>query len=420
MKRIINALKKYGVLSVFVKIFKKILFKAYCTLDIIDNKVLSLRSKIIKKLFVFDYAYIKKLCANPKYKNVFIFFPYYEWNVPVFQRPQQIALSLSKRDDILYLFCSGNFHHDYYMRLYKKINDNLYVITDYAFIKNLDIKNKILHLYSTDMTSKYEEVEDFISAGNKVLYEYIDEIHESISGNIPKWYVEKHNKILGNPEVFVIATADKLLDDVKNIRKGNFALSTNGVNIEDFIPKSTVIHKKIKAIKMKYKKIVCYYGSLAVWFDYKLLIKCAKQYPEYAFVLIGMEYDGSLKESGVLSVGNILYLGKMDYSELIKITKDVDLLTIPFLINEVTESTSPVKLFEYMATRKPILTTGMRECKKYSSVVTSDNDEDFVRKIKTAMELINDENYIAAEWEEANQNTWDSKSEVILALINNE
>lgn len=418
MKRAINAIKKYGIIGIILKVLKKVMYRVFRFFDRIDSKYQNFRQKLVKKFNNREYAYIEKLCKNQQYKSVYVFYPYSEWNLPVFQRPQQIALSMSKRDDILYIFCSANYNFDNITGLYRKINKNLYLVTDYEFIKNLDIKNRVIHLYSTDIVSKYDEVEEALKRKDKVLYEYIDEIHESITNSAPEYYLEKHKKILKNEKVHVIATADKLLNDVKKVRKKNFALSTNGVNIDDFITDSEELDLRLLEIKEKYDKVICYYGSLAVWFDYELVAKCAKKYPNYAFVLIGIEYDASLKDSKVLNNKNVIYLGKINYNELINFTKDVDLLTIPFLINEVTESTSPVKLFEYMATQKPILTTDMKECRKYKSVLIGKNHEDYIKKVKEAIELNEDTKYKELEMKEALDNTWDSKSEIIINLLN--
>ena len=58
----------------------------------------------------------------------------------------------------------------------------------------MKIKNKVVHLYSTDVISKYSLVEKCLKNGDKVLYEYIDEIHESITGDIPNSFYQKHKK----------------------------------------------------------------------------------------------------------------------------------------------------------------------------------------------------------------------------------
>ena len=411
MRRVFNALRKYGIRGCFIKFVKKVSHKIYNRFDLYDIRLM--------RKYNVEYQELKKICTDTKYKTVFVFYPYTEWNIPIFQRPQQIALSLTKNDDILYLFCTKNSHYDQVPGLFSKVKDNLLIVTDFDYVNNLKIVNKVIHLYSTDTISKYSFVENCLKNNEKVLYEYIDEIHESISGTIPESFYHKHKKIMNNESVYVVATADKLLNDVKKCRKHNYVLATNGVTLEDFTTDVDEIPSKIKEIKKKYKKIICYYGSLAVWFDYELIKKCAKAYPEYAFVLIGFEYDSSYRESGVNKYDNIIYLGKINYKELINYTSHVDLLTIPFLINEVTESTSPVKLFEYMATQKPILTTAMPECKKYKSVIIGDNHDDYINKINSTIELEDDKEYKKIEYKEAEDNTWDSKANLILNLVNN-
>ena len=283
MKRIFTALKNYGIFGFFIKFFKKVFFRLYKKFELYDVRITRKKNP--------QYKELARQCTSNKYKTVFVFYPYTEWDIPVFQRPQQIALSLTKHEDVLYLFCTKNLQYDLVQGLYKKIKDNLYVVVDFDFIDKLKIKNKVVHLYSTDTISKYNLIEKSIKNGDKVLYEYIDEIHESITGDIPSSFYVKHKNILKNESVSVVATADKLLNDVKKVRDKNYILSTNGVTLEDFIITKSKVPEKIKKIKQKYKKLICYYGSLAVWFDYDLLKKCAEKYPDYAFILIGFEYD---------------------------------------------------------------------------------------------------------------------------------
>ena len=364
---------------------------------------------------------IDELFENPKYKYIFVFYPYTEWNLPIFQRPQQIALALTEnRDDVLYFYCTINFNYDSIDRL-EKINENLYVTTEYEYLMEKKTDKRILHLYSTDIVSSISDIEESFENHDKILYEYIDEIHEDITQDIPKHFIKKHNRVLKNEDYYVVTTADKLYDDVKNIRKNRFILANNGVKVEDFVNTNGEIPNEIINLKKKYEKIICYYGALAKWFDYELLEKCAKKYKNYCFMLIGIEYDNSLKESKILQNNkNIVYIGKVDYKNLVNYAKNVDLLTIPFLINDVTKSTSPVKLFEYMALQVPILTTDLLECRKYESVNIGKNHEEYINKIPKVMELKNDDKYKELELKEANENSWSKISSDIIKLIDSE
>jgi hypothetical protein len=90
---------------------------------------------------------------------------------------------------------------------------------------------------------------------------------------------------------------------------------------------------------------------------------------------------------------------------------------IPFKINEITKSTSPIKLFEYMALHKPIVTTAMPECKKYKSVMTANTEEEFALNIDSALKLKTDKKHIELLDKEAKANTWEAKAKEIIKLI---
>lgn len=413
MKKFFWKLKYLGIIGVLVKIVKIIFYNIFHVLEQMEWRICAFRFKFFRSI---KLKKLEKKINNPKYKNVYVFYPYTEWDLPIFQRPQQIALELAKDSKNLYFFCSTNCVYDSF-DIYEKINNNLYITNEYEFLMNVKTKKRILHLYSTDTISKYSEIEKALKNGDRVLYEYIDEIHEEITRSLPKDYLTKHKKALRNEKCYVIATAEKLLNDVKKVRKKNYALATNGVNVNDFYGRKVNMPSVIFELKQKYKAIITYYGALAVWFDYDLLKKAATTYPEYAFVLIGMEYDNSFKKSKVTKLKNVFYLGKINYNELINYSKNSDVLTIPFLINEITESTSPVKLFEYMATQVPILTTNMNECRKYESVNIGKTHEEYIKKIPEVIELKNNKKYLDLELKEANNNTWRKKVDVIEKLI---
>ena len=71
-----------------------------------------------------------------------------------------------------------------------------------------------------------------------------------------------------------------------------------------------------------------------------------------------------------------------------------------------------------MATQKPILTTALPECRKYKSVIIGENHDDYLNKIDDALKLNLDNKYKEIELIEAKENTWDSKAEQILDLVN--
>ena len=155
-----------------------------------------------------------------------------------------------------------------------------------------------------------------------------------------------------------------------------------------------------------------YYGALAKWFDYDLIKKLAHT-NKYSIVLFGIKYDESFDEN-LSNEKNIYFMGPRDYKVLKEYARCADVLTIPFVINNITLATSPVKIFEYMALLKPIVTTDMPECRKYKSVLIGHNHEEFIKKIDEALKLKNAKKYITLLDKEAKENDWSKKAKAII------
>ena len=114
------------------------------------------------------------------------------------------------------------------------------------------------------------------------------------------------------------------------------------------------------------------------------------------------------------------FLGTREYKILKNYADKFDVCTVPFVINDITKATSPLKIFEYMALGKPIVTTEMDECKKYKSIFIANNNEEFIELIDKAIELSKENNmeYHEILSREALDNTWESKTkEIIKNLI---
>ena len=70
--------------------------------------------------------------------------------------------------------------------------------------------------------------------------------------------------------------------------------------------------------------------------------------------------------------------------------------------------------------QKPILTTAMKECKKYESVNIANTHEEFIEKLPQVIAMGNDEEYKKLLLKEASENTWSQKSEDIIKLLEEE
>lgn len=354
---------------------------------------------------------------NKEQKDTILFLNVVDWNIPLFQRPQHIARCLGEKE-YNYLFFTGNVYDK--VKTYEQKNEGLYIVNAVylEYIKDrLEVSKKYIHLYSTDMNTTNKKVDEYINQGYKILYEYIDEISPELYGSdIPKSAWEKHKRMLEDLNIYVVCTARKLYNEAFSIRANHrLELVTNGVEYEHF--HNNIEDCPIKEIVDKGKPIIGYFGAFANWFDYDMIASLAEARPEYEILLIGWKYDESMGKSGLEKFNNINVIGPIQYDKLPSYARWFDVATIPFKLNDITDSTSPIKLFEYMALNKPIVTTDMPECRLYKSVKIARDEKEFISKIDEVLLLREDQEYLSIVNREALENTWEAKAKNIISLL---
>lgn len=342
------------------------------------------------------------------------------WKTALFQRFQHISLQTAKLGGLaLY---GGHPIVDREITVYQKAANNLYVFdaTNRQVVARifqaLEKKQqpRILRVQSIDLVTTEEDVNHFIRNGFTVVYEYIDEINPAITGVVPDLVYHRHTAILKDERVIVVATSDQLFEDVQRYRSENFLLSTNGVDLDHWrITKGEPPTDLRPALNGNL--IVGYHGALAKWMDYELLRIIADE-GSYELVLIGHEHDGTFAESGLKDHPRVHFLGSKTYFELNTYAIHYDIAILPFRKMDLTQSVSPVKIFEYMAARKPIVATDLRECRKYQSCLVASTSIEFMEQLKRAAELRNDLDYLRVLDKEASENSWEGKTTELLRL----
>lgn len=420
ISKVNSVIKKDGLFGFLRKGFKYLKSEMEHTFNI-SNKINFLKNKndLIK--------YIDELFKNENYDRIIIWRSSFGWDVPLFQRPQHISNNLSKQKCLVFYEVTTMTDK---VSTIEKIQDNLYLVNfkNKGFAKLLlnkmdDInKPKYLQFYSTDWALKVKTIKKYIKNSYKIIYEYIDDLSPVLAGTkeLPKNVKEKYEYAMEDKEnVIVVVTADILKEDIiKKRGDHNLVFSSNGVDYEFFktIDKDFKFEAKFNQLINDSKPLIGYYGALAKWFDYEL-IKKINDTNKYNIVLFGIKYDDSFDLSNINNYKNICFLGPKDYKVLKNYANKIDVLMIPFLINDITKATSPVKIFEYMALKKPIITTDMNECRKYESVLIGKTHQEFIECLKLAIKNKNDEKYLKLLDKEARENDWFEKAKVIVEML---
>jgi hypothetical protein len=70
-----------------------------------------------------------------------------------------------------------------------------------------------------------------------------------------------------------------------------------------------------------------------------------------------------------------------------------------------------------MALGTPIVTTDLRECRKYSSVLIGKDYQEFIIKLDDALKLKNDPHYLSLLDKDARANTWEQRAQDIIDAV---
>lgn len=97
-----------------------------------------------------------------------------------------------------------------------------------------------------------------------------------------------------------------------------------------------------------------FYGSLASWLDYDMLIDAARELSDWTFVFIG-RIESDL--GGLASLPNVRLLGERPHHALPSYVQHWDVSLLPFRDCPQITACNPLKLREYLAAGTPIATT---------------------------------------------------------------
>lgn len=182
-----------------------------------------------------------------------------------------------------------------------------------------------------------------------------------------------------------------------NVKSTVTRVIRNGTNINTIIEPHS-------ATKQDGKYRIGYFGTLAEWFDYPLLEKSLSMNKDLEYHLIGPYIGGTpQKHSG------LIYEGIVPHNQLAQRTKSYACLIMPFFVNDIVEWVDPVKLYEYIALGKCIVSVYYDEIERFSDYVYFYRTEDEYIEL---MELLKRESFtpkytIEQQKEFLYNNSWD-------------
>jgi glycosyltransferase involved in cell wall biosynthesis len=157
--------------------------------------------------------------------------------------------------------------------------------------------------------------------------------------------------------------------------------------------------------------MVGYIGEVADWLDVDLVLSMARRQPRWSIVLVGPVAPGMAWR---LDAPNVHLLGRRPYADLPAFAAGFDVCIIPFRATVLTAAVNPVKLYEYLATGKPVVSTPLPEVLPFAGPVTVGAGVTFLEAVEHVVSTPASPPAVEARRRIARENTWEARIEAIL------
>lgn len=164
------------------------------------------------------------------------------------------------------------------------------------------------------------------------------------------------------------------------------------------------------------RRVIGYYGAIAEWMDVDLLEKVAHRFTDYLLLLVGADECSARQRLAGLS--NVQFTGEVSYAALPHYLYGMDICLLPFRVTPLTLATNPVKVYEYLAAGKPVVSVALPELAHFDNhVVTATTHDEFLNAVEAMLASPGDTALIEARRAFAARNSWRERVTLLDELI---
>ena len=206
-------------------------------------------------------------------------------------------------------------------------------------------------------------------------WELIDE-YGPIRERIAQGYAEVKSRA-----DIIFTVSELLLEKFRDARARTVRHVPNAVDAERFAPPGGPPRRERSG-----PPVLTYVGIIHGRFDETLVVSVARAFPEAIVRVIGPIWSPSI-ESTLSSAPNIELTGFVHHGEIPTALHESDVLLMPHRIEGASRTMSPLKLYEYLATGKPVVTTPVPPADTLGDLLyLAEGPEAFIRQVRRALD----------------------------------
>jgi glycosyltransferase involved in cell wall biosynthesis len=217
------------------------------------------------------------------------------------------------------------------------------------------------------------------------------------------------------------------------IAQHKIVVAHNGVDLDNLKYLSKSQARKITKLPER-KKIVLYSGNIYKGRGIDILIDAARLISDALFIVVGGEEDDVIYYGNLLrdnKIDNFKFIGFVNQAEVFNYLLSADVLVMPYTLKMTIKSgtvasdfTSPIKLFEYMASKRVIVAAAIPSVKEIlinnvnSILVDPGSKKSLSKGVRLALEDEKQSKILANRaYEDVKNYSWDERARKILHNI---
>ncbi|MFC1667384.1 glycosyltransferase [Candidatus Omnitrophota bacterium] len=303
------------------------------------------------------------------------------------------------------------FPFGYYSLFINRINQRLLRIMLFGLLKRLRFRDFILWIYPPCSSYLIDRMGEAAT-----VYHCIAAFAKEKKSYLRKKTINTLERRLVRKSQWILALTKELYKTFKQYNRNTFYFPS-AVDMEYFekVKNMDVAEPEdISFIKKPRIGVIGYLDSSIL--DMELLNCVARANKEWSIVMVGPVFRNAKSLYKLKENKNVYFIGEKNPQSIPLCIKYLDICLIPYLKNEFSEQVSSLKLYEYLAMGKPVVSTYFsKELDEYKSVIgMAESNERFVELIRKF--LIKDEREdINRRVELARKNSWQRRLDFLFS-----
>jgi len=288
----------------------------------------------------------------------------------------------------------------------KRINEFLLVHSLRAMCRRFGIHRPILWIVIPHMSVVVGKLDEKL-----VVYYCVDDF-SSLPG-VMAGTIRQYDQYLTKRADLVFTPSMPLYDKKIALNK-NVHLSPHGVDIAHF---EKVLDPDLPTpddAKNIQRPVIGFFGLIEKWIDLDLIKYIAVKRPDFSILMIGRVVQDI---SMFADVPNVHFLGARPFGTLPQYARLFDVAIIPYVLNDQVFNANPIKLREYLATGKPVVSVRNPEIEKFADVVRiADGQEAFLANIIAALKE-HDPESVQKRRNAVRDSSWDERFKAVSRIV---